>query len=174
MRACLWPAMLTYSTRSARRNARRAAKRAAKRVAVFRPYHDERRPATAPTFYESCGHKRQDLLAELELEALCDRVGDLVLRLGQVDLRPLVWPLLDRAELRAAVHYLRPFMVRWLAATVAGRAARRLLARCFAAWAWHPAGALVAGLAAKHAGCFRPRCTVRVLLTGRTHSPGPP
>lgn len=46
-----------------------------------------------------------------------------------------------------------PFMA-WRAAVLRARFERRVVGSCFAAWAWHPEGALLGSLARRHGDAF--------------------
>ncbi len=141
---------------SQRRNARRGEARAKRRrcEADARPYYTAERPATARTFRES-----MNILRRMEVQ--CQEITEQLDGLVHLYRCPsaLKRPELSLLERRAVRHRQRHLVRAWRAETRAGRVDRRLLGRCFAAWAWHPDGALVRGLAARHAGSFAPAPT---------------
>ena len=142
-------------TRSQRRNGRRAGTRAARREAGYEPYYTAGRPATAKTFRESVGVFRRIQLLSLDMREDFEDMRIMLNCLTRMNGGPQIPEYKPhKLDLLAQRHWVRPVLREWRGATLAARLGRRLLARCFGAWAWHPDGALLGGLAAKHAGSF--------------------
>lgn len=120
---------------------------------AFREYYYEHRPATAKTFSESVNPwRRMELLVDEMWEGLCSTT------------RMLGYPESPRSEERAGKnrvwiaradrYRMRHPFVAWRAAVLRARCERRALGECFAAWAWHPEGALLGSLARRHKDAF--------------------
>ena len=140
-------------TKSQRRNLRRSAARAAVPQPAFEQYYHEQRPATAMPFRESINAWRA---MELTIDDTWEALGRLSASLG-VPRSPRSEERNGRGEVwiaRADRHRARHPFVAWRAALVRARAERATLGGCFAAWAWHPDGALVGSLARRHGDAF--------------------
>lgn len=120
---------------------------------AFREYYYEHRPATAKTFRESVNAFRR---MRLEVDDVWESLGRLAAMTGHLE-SPRSEEKRGRWEtwIATAERYrMRHPFVAWRASVLKGRHERRDLGRCFAAWAWHPEGALIGSLARSHGDAF--------------------
>lgn len=140
-------------SRSQRRNLRRSASRAANRTPPFEQYYCEHRPATAKTFREAINPWRR---MELDFDDMWEALCSVTVALGHPD-SPRSEKRAGRGRMwnaRADRYRTRHPFVAWRAAVLRARLERRVVGSCFAAWAWHPEGALLGSLARRHGDAF--------------------
>ena len=139
--------------RRARRRGHGGAARGHARGSRPAPYYTKSRPATAKTFRDSVSFERRITLSSLDLleQFGKDRLD------GNWFYNRSVHVLYNRADTFWARRgkRLRPLFFKWWRSIAfAARRETRIVSAAFLGWAWRPDGALVGGLAAKHAGAF--------------------